>query len=330
MNQLNKSYSLNILKYRHIFNQALRKLFENEGFLEVETPILIRSNTPDPHIDPLFASTKNATFQLHTSPEVWLKKALNLGAEKIYQLSRVFRDDLPGSFHSREFTMLEWYRVGSNLTQLIADCESLFTLAGLAAKTAFNLKPQKPAFVLYDLADLFRDLAIIDLSEVLSATLAGNEGYLRDLLLKRGDHLAGDADFQEAFFHVMLKYIEPNLLADQVSVIQRWPIQLAALADRCPKDDRYCLRFEIYYRGMEIANAYQECRDSAVLLARFEKENAAREKMNKPVFPVDYQLLSALSGLPETAGIALGVDRLLLSAQQGDHLKEIIFGFQEH
>ncbi len=331
MNQPKTSLcNLNALNYRHIFNRGARHFFENERFLEIETPILIRSNTPDPHIDPIFATSQNATFQLHTSPEVWLKKALTLGAERIYQISRVFRDDPPGRFHSREFSMLEWYRVGATLDQMIADCEDLFHIARTAAKNALDLQIAQPAFVHYELDALFNDLAIIDLPAVLDATKAGNTRYLTEILLERGDHLPLDADFEDAFFHVMLKYIEPNLMKNQVSVLKRWPIQLAALADSWPSDDRYCQRFEIYYQGMEIANAYQECRDPAVLLARFKKENEARKTMNKPVFPVDYELIKALQGLPETAGIALGIDRLLLSVGQGDHLKEIIFGFQEH
>lgn len=318
-----------VLEFRHCFNRAIRNHFDGGGFLEIETPILIKANTPDPHIDPIFAFASGQKMQMHTSPEAYLKKALGLGLEKIYQLGRVFRDDPPGPSHSREFTMLEWYRVHGDLIDMIEDCQQIFAIAHQTAEQSFAVKLPNPTFKRFDLPNLFQNLASIDLSEVLDATQNGQEGYLRKLLFERGDRLAHDASFEEAFFHVMLKYIEPNLDPDQVSVVERWPIQLAALSAIDPTDDRYCQRFELYYQGREIANAYQECSDPAILIARFEKENKMRQKLGKALFSLDYELIYALSEMPKTAGIALGIDRLLISFAPKTHLKEIIFGFQE-
>ncbi len=323
------SFDLKVLQFRHHFNRTLRNYLEGEGFLEIETPILIKANTPDPHIDPIFATLSGQKYQMHTSPEAYLKKALALGPQKIYQLGKVFRDDPPSPTHSREFSMLEWYRVNGDLIDMIDDCQKIFELAQKAAEEIFDLRLEKPSFISYDLDTLFKESASIDLSAALSAAQNGHESYLRDLLFDRGDHLARDASFEEAFFHVMLKYIEPNLDPDQVSIVQRWPIQLAALSAADPLDDRYCQRFELYFKGKEIANAYQECSDPAILIARFKKENEQRKKLAKPLFSLDYELINALSGLPQTAGIAMGIDRLLLCVAKKEHLKEIIFGFQE-
>lgn len=323
------SYDLRTLHYRHYFYQAARNYFYQENFIEIETPILIKTNTPDPHIDPITASTKFASFQMHTSPEVWLKKALQLGAENIFQIGRVFRDDPPSAIHSHEFSMLEWYRVGADLSDLIKDCEKLFELAEAAGQKALLPTIKRPAFVHYDIDSLFTQMINIDLSQVLSATLDGREDCLADLLRMRGDHLPKDSGFEDAFFHVMLKYIEPNLPKDQVSVLNKWPIQLAALSEQNPQDDRYCQRFELYFGGIEIANAYQECQEPKVLCDRFNRENETRKKMDKPLFLLDYELINALVGLPKTAGIALGIDRLLLSMTGSDHLNQIIFGYQK-
>src|SRR5437879_10079604 len=109
---------LNILKSRHDFIRGLRHFFDSQDFLEIQTPYLLSANTPDPYIDPIFALTKfpkEQKYQLHTSPEIWLKKALGLGATKIYEIAQVFRDDPPGRFHSKEFTMIEWYRTQADL-----------------------------------------------------------------------------------------------------------------------------------------------------------------------------------------------------------------------
>ncbi len=322
---------LRSLEYRAYFNQLVRKFFDEQAFLELETPMLIQSNTPDPNIDPIFTtSICSGSGQLHTSPEIWLKRALAMGLPQVYQLARVFRDDRPSASHAREFSMLEWYRTEARLKDLITDCEAIFRLAHNAARLKLGQYHEPQAFLYYDLDTLFHELADIDLSSVLSVTSNGHPNFLLEILIKRGEHLPADANFNEAFFHVMLKYIEPQLPHNCPTVLSRWPIQLAALAEACVDNPLYCERFEIYFKGLEIANAYQECRDPEVLIRRFEAENVERKRLDKPVFSLDYHLINALVGLPEIAGIALGVDRLLLAESGYSHLKQIIFGYQEH
>ncbi|HXW52600.1 MAG TPA: amino acid--tRNA ligase-related protein, partial [Myxococcota bacterium] len=123
------SPSREILWFRHHIKRAIRSMLDGQGFIEIDTPYLLNANTPDPFIDPVFATltnTNNAERQLHTSPEIWLKRCIPLGFDKIYHLARVFRDDPPSTCHSTEFTMLEWYRVHAKLDDLLEDCEEIF------------------------------------------------------------------------------------------------------------------------------------------------------------------------------------------------------------
>lgn len=333
-NNIKTAISPEVLKFRHHARRAIRDIFDRQGFLELETPYLLHANTPDPYIDPIFASSYvlgERKRQLHTSPEIWLKKGLSLGLRNIYQMAKVFRDDPIGRHHHREFTMLEWYRVGANLPELIADCEDIFlktfetgNLLGLiGAATA-------PAFKKTDLNSLFWELADIDLENTLHQIAAGSVDHLQnELVKKKADYLPANSSFSDAFCHVMLKYIEPNLPHDNPVVISRWPIQLAALAAPCDDDPNFCDRFEIYFEGLEIANAYQECADSRVLRDRFISDNLKREALGKPVFTVDESFLTCMANVPKTAGIALGIDRLFLAVLGKNEISEVVFGFED-
>lgn len=323
--------SVDVLKFRHHARARIRSLLDREGFIEVETPYLLNANTPDPFIDPIFAVSAglgDRVLQLHTSPEIWLKKALSLGLEKIYEMGRVFRDDPLGVAHSREFSMLEWYRVGATLDDLINDTKAIFAATTSVARSLGLLQSgNDPDFARCDLEDLFRDLANIDLPTILQRIERGNSDDLQRILTNRGDHLPRTATFEDAFFHVMLKYIEPQLPYETPTVIARWPLQLAALAKRCDHNPHFCERFEIYYRGLEIANAYQECVDGEVLRARFVDDNAERKKLGKPIFSIDEDFLHCMKDLPLTAGIALGIDRLFLAVLGKTVIADLIFGF---
>jgi elongation factor P--(R)-beta-lysine ligase len=326
------SCQTDILYFRHRAKKAIRSLFDDEGFIELDTPYLLLSNTPDPFIDPIFAKTNVSQndLQLHTSPEVWLKRGIGLGLQKIYQMARVFRDDPPSDHHSREFTMLEWYRVDAVLTDLIRDCEAIFNQTEkIACEDRLIAYEREFSIEKIDLDQAFRHIADIDLPGILHQIARGDVNYFQTYLANRQEYLPRDASFADAFFHVMLKYIEPNLPKDRPVALCRWPVQLAALAAPCEDDPKYCDRFEIYYRGLEIANAYQECCDLSVIRNRFIRENQERRALNKPEFPISNDLLEAVSKMPKTAGIALGIDRLFLAILGRDKIAEIIFGYQD-
>lgn len=332
-NKTRKSPTIEALLFRHNAKNAIRSMFDDQGFIELDTPYLLSSNTPDPHIDPVIATVKSGggqTFQLHTSPEIWLKKGLGVGLEKIYQIARVFRDDPVGAHHSREFTMIEWYRTEATLSDLLVDCEEIFARSHQIAVTQKLIAPSPvPVFQKTDLETLFAEIANIDLTYILKAIASGDHQALQKLLITKGEHLPKNSSFSDAFFHVMLKYIEPNLPFNEPVVISRWPIQLAALADPCDDDRNYCDRFEIYFRGLEIANAYQECTDANVLRARFNAENLERQSLNKPIFVIDETFLVSVGKMPKTAGIALGLDRLFMAILQKMDISEIFFGLSD-
>lgn len=319
-----------ILKFRHYAKKALRSYFDEQGFFEIDTPYLLSANTPDPFIDPITAISKSNGehhFQLHTSPEIWLKKTMAMNFERIYHMGRVFRDDPLGAHHSLEFTMLEWYRAHQKLSDLLDDCQEIFSLTIKAAKQAQIIDQAEPEFIKTDLDQLFWDLAEINLPEVLHKISLGSTTYFQELLTKKGELLPKNSTFSDGFFHVMVKYIESQLPYKQPVVISRWPIQLAALAAPCADDPKYCDRFEIYYRGVELANAYQECTDQNVIRSRFIMENTERAALNKPVFAIDEDFLRSLDRLPQSAGIAMGIDRLFLTVAQKTDLSQIILGF---
>lgn len=335
MNRINNDLTpcIETLRFRHHVKSAIRALFDADHFLEIDTPYLLEANTPDPFIDPFFAHGRDdeRSLQLHTSPEIWLKKALGLGLLNIYHMARVFRDDPPSDHHNREFTMLEWYRTGADLMDLIDDSQKIFLVAHTIAvqEALVSDKVPAPHIEAITLDDLFRDLAHIDLPHVLTRIARGEPDHFQNFLTARNEHLPGDATFADAFFHVMLKYIEPNLPKDVPVAIFRWPVQLAALASACEDNDLYCDRFEIYFQGLEIANAYQECIDSDVLRSRFIAENSDRARLGKPCFPIDESLLSSVKTMKKTAGIALGFDRLLMATLRKSQIAEIIFGVSD-
>jgi lysyl-tRNA synthetase class 2 len=325
--------TVEILKFRHFTKRAIRSLFDEQGFIELDTPYILGANTPDPYIDPVMVSLqshKSGSLQLHTSPEIWLKHGLKLGFEKIYHMARVFRDDPPGRYHSIEFTMLEWYRGGENLSALIRDCEDIFRITSdIAAKHGFPDLFVKP-FITVTLHELFKELVGLNLTAILHHIATGTPDHLQKILAQRNEHLPAQASFLDAFFHIMLKYIEPQLPFDQPVIISQWPTQLAALSAPCEEDPYFCDRFEIYFRGLEIANAYQECTDPELLRCRFLKENADRKAAGKPQFPIDESFLASVAHMPKTAGIALGLDRLFLAISGLNDISQIILGFREH
>lgn len=325
---------LAILRFRHLARAAIRAYLDEQGFIELETPYLLSANTPDPFIDPIFAMSAllgDRGLQLHTSPEIWLKKGLALGLNKIYQMARVFRDDPLDRSHHREFAMLEWYRVNATLDDLVHDVEAIFReTIGIANDLNLVSSNTVPAFLQTDLQTLFLTHAQIDLSATLREIESGDVNVLQRLLALRGEHLPQNASFEDGFFHIMLKYVEPNLPPETPVVISRWPHQLAALARPCPDNPLFSDRFEIYFRGLEIANAYQESADADLLRKRFNADNEERKLLKKPVFSIDEDFLNCMKDLPITAGIALGIDRLFQAVLGKAEIADLIFGFGDH
>lgn len=313
--------------YRAKVLQKLRAFFLNEDFIEVATPIMIAANAPDPFVDPFLfqGASDGRSMQLHTSPEICLKQALAEGFPRIYDLAKVFRDERPGKHHSREFTMLEWYRKDADLSILLNDTQAI---AALIAEAWSEIRPGAHAsynYIICTTHDLFEKYAQIDLNQVLSLKRQGDTQVLQRVLKNRNDYLPNNASFLDAFFHTMVKYVEPNLPAETLVYIHSWPAELAALSEIDPQNDLYCLRFELYLGGLEIANAYQECNDPNKLRARFYADNLLRKSLGKAQYTPEESFFTAVKTLSKVAGIALGVDRLMMAIAKIDQIHEIMF-----
>ena len=288
---------------------AVRAFFHARDFIEVDTPHLVPGPGLEPHIDPLAVDVRARADAaperrwLATSPELAMKRLLAEGAQRIFQLAHVFRDGERTRRHLPEFTLLEWYRAGGTLDDLVRDHEELFA----AVARALDVEPPAVPFERTTVAALFRAHA----SDVdLRATL-GHPRALVDALRARGEVLREGADFEDAFFHVMTR-AEDVIGRARPVVVERWPASMAVLARTCPDDPLFAARFEIYAGGLELTNAFDELTDPVEQRARFVADNAARVALGKPALPLDEAFLEALARMPRAAGCALGFDRLLM------------------
>jgi len=301
--------------------RSTRDFFFEQGFLEVETPVLTPFPGLEPHLDPLCVPLRMHPDQgaakrwLHTSPEIALKRVLAAfyreeNAAQIYQLAHVFRDGESGPLHRPEFSMLEWYRAPGSLDDLIADCQSLGKALVDAVAPGCSLFAEP--FDRRSVAELFAERGI-DLGAALDAEAGGEAVPTRLAQQARaaGFALREQASFEDVFFDVMDK-IEPTLGLKRPVVVERYPRSMAVLARHCDDDPRYAARFELYARGVEIANAFDELTDPVEQKSRFAADNAYRTRLGKEVMPIDEAFLEDLAHLPRCAGIALGFDRFLM------------------
>ena len=324
------------IRRRHLALAAVRAFFEARGFLELDTPLLVPGPGLEPHIDPLAVDVRT-TFGgpreqrwLITSPELALKRLLATtpGLHKVFQLGHVFRDGERTARHLPEFTMLEWYRVGGTLADLVSDHEELF--AHVAA--ALEVPAPRTPFASATLEELFRAHAGLGLRAALVRMQDGEATALVDDVRARGasdaSALRPGADFEDAFFHVMGAHVEPAIGRDRPAVVSRWPTSMAVLAKRCDDDPLFAERFEVYAHvaglgSLELLNAFAELTDPVEQRTRFEQDNAKRRAMHKPALPLDEDFLAALAQLAPTAGCALGFDRLLMFLGQQRDIDEV-------
>jgi len=274
----------------------IRAFFVARKVLEVETPVLSRSGSTDPYLASMTAQS-SSQYYLQTSPEFAMKRLLASGLGDIFQLCKTFRADEVGGRHNPEFTMLEWYRVGYDLPQLQAEISDLVCQV-LSLPSPVQLS-YKEAFQKYLSINPFR------------ATLEQlNQACLRHA------HYTGDALDRDACLDLLVSLcIEPKLGFDAPCYLVDYPASQASLARVALDEDGDAVgkRAELYVQGIELANAYDELVDGAEQQARFEEDQAQRQHLGLPVVPYDQHLVAALTfGLPECAGVALGVDRLLM------------------
>jgi len=299
------------LEARARVRSALRRWFEEQGFLEVETPARVRAPGQEVHLDAIPSGDR----WLITSPEYAMKRLVGAGYERIVSIGKCWRAEERGAHHEPEFTMIEWYRAQAPLAQIALDCEALLRLAAAAAGQGAAFEAP---FLRLTVRDLMRDFA--------GLALEGDEpaAALAAKARSAGVALGSATEWDDIFFQIWLDRVEPRLPALGPTFVFDWPAPLGALARRHPGDPRLVERFELYAGGLELANAFGELTDAAEQRARFESETAARRARGKSVYPIDETLLAALAHMPATAGVALGFDRLLMLALGAHELRDVI------
>jgi lysyl-tRNA synthetase class 2 len=313
------SAKLEVLKLRARILEGMRAYFSTRGVLEVETPVLSTGAATDRHLESFSTSYRGPglppgmMLYLHTSPEFAMKRLLAAGSGPIYQICRVFRQGEAGRRHNPEFTMLEWYRPGFDHHALMDEVEALVTpILGPRLKLA-------PEMVSY--CEAFMRHAGINPHKA-------SVSELREAASRRG--IAGEfGEERDAWLDLLLtQVVEPQLGRGRLTFLYEYPASQAALAQLTEDDDGNLVaeRFELYFAGVELANGYHELADSAEQRRRFEADNASRRASDKREVPHDEWFLAALEeqGLPDCAGVALGVDRLVMLAAGANSLAEVM------
>jgi lysyl-tRNA synthetase class 2 len=294
--------------------KAVRGWFDEQGFLEVDTPGRVRSPGQEVHLDAIAAGDG---YWLITSPEYHMKRLVAAGCTRIVQIGKCWRAEELGPHHRTEFTMIEWYRAGEPLDALASDCEQLLRVAVQAAGRAPAELGVEAPFVRATVRELAARHAGIE--------LAGDEdaAVLRAKLAAAGVQAGSATAWDDLFYQLFLDRIEPVLARSRPTFVFDWPTPLAALARPKPGDPRVVERFELYAGGLELANAFGELTDAAEQRRRFEDEARLRAERGKDVYPIDEDLLAALPAMPATAGIALGFDRLVMFALGAADIAEV-------
>ncbi|RMF17655.1 MAG: EF-P lysine aminoacylase GenX [Gammaproteobacteria bacterium] len=289
------SCSLQALKLRARVLADIRAFFASRGVMEVETPLLSASTATDPGLDSFELEAEGRRFLL-TSPEPHMKRLLAAGSGPIFQISRAFRRGEAGRRHNPEFTMLEWYRPGFSLEALEAELLDLIRALGWQA-------PAEHATY----GELFRRYLGLD------PFTADNEALIRQAA-QVGQLEASVLDRETALDLLFSHCVEPRLVAHDTLVVSGYPASQAALARTSVNEDgqAVALRFELYLRGIEVANAYDELADETEQARRACSDNEVRQARGLPDIPEDARFLAAVGQLPPASGIALGVDRLIM------------------
>lgn len=303
--------------------RAAREFFDARDVLEVETPALASHGVTDPHIDGITArldALPDRELHLQSSPEYAMKRLLAAGSPDIYQVCRVYRDGELGRRHRPEFTMVEWYRRGFSLMDMID--ETCRFIAELFAASANIALPTDANRFRYD--QVFAAATGLD---PLAADVEALRRRARELVPGLSEATcAGLGDDRTAWLDLLMGYVVlPNLPAGSLAVIHHYPAGQAALARLDPDDARFAERFEISYDGIELANGYHELADAAEQRCRFDADRRRRAALGRPDVGADERLLAALDhGLPDCCGVAVGFDRGLMCALGADSIDDVI------
>ncbi len=294
----------------------IRRFFIDRGVVEVETPILSKFTVTDIHllsfetqfVTPIIAN--NTKLYMITSPEYHMKRLLAAGSGPIYQIIKAFRNQEQGRYHNPEFTMLEWYRPHYDMYRLIDEVDD-FLQQILDCQPTERISYQQ-AFQRY----LNIDPIAIELEKK----------QLHDAAVQLGLNNTGKEENKDVLLQFLFTIgVEPNLGKYKPTVIYHFPASQAALAKISKEDNRVSERFEVYFKGIELANGFRELTDAEEQRKRFEHDNQMREKMGLPKQAIDERFLAALGEIiPDCSGVALGIDRLVMFILNAEKISDVI------
>ncbi len=320
---------MELSKIRHDFMRKIRRFFEDRDFIEIQTPVLVSNPGLEPHLEyfstqwkPSMQAGLAKNYFLPTSPEYHLKKALGQGLSKVYEISPSFRNGEASREHEPEFLMLEWYRAPGEYQQIADDAFELFSELAKEFSPHAELWGQRRDL---RVEDAFQSYAALNLRSALAST--DSSSLTREALRLGKASVLPDDDFESCFHKVLLEEIEGRLGFRGLEFLWDYPAQMAALSRRKPSDPLFCERFEIYWRGIELANAFGELTDVIEQRRRFLQDQASRRTLypGEACPEIDEELLSALAKIPSpAAGIAVGVDRLLQCLLGKESLQSVL------
>lgn len=310
--------------------QLVREFFISQGFVEMETPLVVHAAGQEPYLDPFQVSflgpqQEKVPAYLITSPEYAHKKLLAVGFKKTFEITRSFRGGEPwGGTHNPEFTMIEWYRAGADYKKIMGDVERM--VYGVARSTKQIKIPYRGRSI--DLTPPWEKLSMQKAWERYAGIKKGADICNRKILLKlcceRGYRVKKTESYDDLFFKIFLTEVEPKLGVEKPTFLFDYPVSMAALARKKKNDPRWAERFEIYAGGLELGNAFSELNDAKEQRKRFLGEQSLRRKLGKPFIPLDEDFLNALSHMPPSAGIAFGIDRLVMLLTDAKSIDEVV------
>jgi elongation factor P--(R)-beta-lysine ligase len=296
---LNLARKSQVLQERAKLIQSIRLFFIHYGFFEIETPLRIPSPAPEEHIE---AITSDNWF-LQTSPELCMKRLLAAGYQRIFQISKCFRAAERGDKHLPEFTMLEWYTIGFDYHQLMDQCQALLIAA---------------------LKDMGYNQDIVWQNKKINLVSPWERITVADAFLKYAPVTLEEALVQDKFDEIMVEYVEPRLGIDRPTFIYDYPAKLAALSKIKMNDPTVAERFELYISGLELANGFSELTDANEQRQRFEEALKTRAAKNWTPYTIPEKFLQALQNMPPCAGIALGIDRMVMIIADAANIDDVV------
>jgi lysyl-tRNA synthetase class 2 len=287
------------LRLRARMIQLIRRFFLERDFLEVETPLRIPAPAPESHID----AVASGEWFLHTSPELCMKRLLAAGFPRIFQLCKCFRAGERGDRHLPEFTILEWYRGGTDYRTLMDDCEAL---------------------ILYIATGLGFGGVLSRQGREIRLSAPWERITVREAFARYATAPAAEALSMGRFDEILTGEVEPHLGMHRPVFLYEYPVELGALARVKEGDPGIAERFELYVSGLEMANAFSELTDAREQRRRFEEASRDRRLNGSPPYPMPERFLAALPQMPPSAGIALGVDRLVMLFADRSRIDDVV------